>query len=43
MGFQAQRDAGGAVPTDFTMQYVLTGPGGEWAVTIKDGQDARRI
>ena len=39
MGFQAQRDAGGAVPQDFTMQYVLTGPGGgEWAVTIKDGQ-----
>jgi SCP-2 sterol transfer family len=39
MGFQAQRDAGAAVPTDFTMQYVLTGPGGgEWAVTIKDGQ-----
>jgi putative sterol carrier protein len=39
MGFQAQREAGGAVPQDFTMQYVLTGPGGgEWAVTIKDGQ-----
>lgn len=39
MGFQAQRDAGGAVPQDFTMQYVLTGPGGgEWAVTIKEGQ-----
>ncbi|HXJ34552.1 MAG TPA: SCP2 sterol-binding domain-containing protein [Candidatus Eisenbacteria bacterium] len=38
-GFQAQRDAGGAVPQDFTMQYVLTGDGGgEWAVTIKDGQ-----
>lgn len=39
MGFQAQRDAGGAVPTDFTMQYLLTGAGGgDWAVTIKDGQ-----
>jgi putative sterol carrier protein len=39
MGFQAQRDAGGAVPTDFTMQYVLTGSGGgEWAVTIEGGQ-----
>jgi hypothetical protein len=38
-GFQAQREAGGAVPQDFTMQYVLTGNGGgEWAVTIKDGQ-----
>jgi hypothetical protein len=38
-GFQAQREAGGAVPQDFTMQYVLTGDGGgEWAVTIKDGQ-----
>jgi putative sterol carrier protein len=38
MGFQAQREAGGAVPQDFTMQYVLTGPGGgEWAVTIKEG------
>lgn len=39
MGFQAQRDAGGAVPTEFTMQYVLTGPGGgEWAVTIEGAQ-----
>jgi hypothetical protein len=39
MGFQAQREAGGAVPGDITMQYNLTGPGGgEWAVTIKDGQ-----
>ena len=39
MGFQAQREAGGAVPSDFTIQYVLTGPGGgEWAVSIKDGQ-----
>ena len=39
MGFQAQREAGGNVPGDFTMQYNLTGPGGgEWAVTIKDGQ-----
>jgi putative sterol carrier protein len=39
MGFQAQRDAGAAVPTDFTMQYVLTGAGGgEWAVTIQEGQ-----
>lgn len=39
MGFQAQRDGGAAVPTDFTMQYVLTGPGGgEWTVTIKDGK-----
>jgi putative sterol carrier protein len=39
MGFQAQRDAGGNVPQDFTMQYMLTGPGGgEWAVTIKDGK-----
>ncbi len=38
-GFQAQRDAGGAVPQELTMQYVLTGDGGgEWAVTIKDGQ-----
>jgi SCP-2 sterol transfer family protein len=38
MGFQTQRDAGGAVPQDFTMQYVLTGPGGgEWAVTIQEG------
>jgi hypothetical protein len=38
-GFQAQREAGGAVPQDFTMQYVLTGPGGgEWAVSIKDGR-----
>jgi putative sterol carrier protein len=39
MGFEAQREAGAAVPQDFTMQYVLTGPGGgEWAVTIKDGR-----
>jgi hypothetical protein len=39
MGFQAQREAGAAVPTDFTMQYVLTGAGGgEWAVTIEDGR-----
>ena len=38
MGFEAQRQAGAAVPQDFTMQYVLTGPGGgEWTVTIKDG------
>ena len=38
MGFQAQRDAGGAVPQDFTMQYVLAGEGGgEWAVTIANG------
>ena len=37
-GFHGQRDAGVAVPQDFTMQYVLTGSGGgEWAVTIKDG------
>jgi hypothetical protein len=39
MGFEAQRQTGGATPQDFTMQYVLTGDGGgEWAVTIKDGQ-----
>lgn len=39
MGFQAQRDAGAAVPQDFTMQYVLTGDGGgEWAVTIDGGE-----
>jgi len=39
MGFQAQRDAGATVPQDFTMQYVLTGSGGgEWAVTIQEGQ-----
>ena len=39
LGFQAQREAGGAVAPDFTMQYVLTGAGGgEWAVTIKEGQ-----
>ena len=38
-GFQAQREAGGNVPQDFTMQYVLQGDGGgEWAVTIEDGQ-----
>jgi len=39
LGFQAQRDAGGAVPPDFTMQYVLTGTGGgEWAVSVTGGQ-----
>ena len=39
MGFQTQREAGGQVPQDFTMQYLLTGSGGgEWAVTIKEGQ-----
>ena len=39
LGFQAQRDAGGAVPPDFTMQYVLTGTGGgEWAVSVAGGQ-----
>jgi hypothetical protein len=39
MGFEAQKQGGGAaVPQDFTMQYVLTGPGGgEWTVSIKDG------
>ena len=38
MGFEAQRQAGGAVPADFTMQYHLVGDGGgDWAVTIKDG------
>jgi putative sterol carrier protein len=39
MGFETQREAGGAVPQDFTMQYVLTGDGGgEWAVTIEGGK-----
>ncbi len=38
MGFEAQRQGGGTLPQDFTMQYVVTGDGGgEWAVTIRDG------
>jgi SCP-2 sterol transfer family protein len=42
-GFDAQREAGGPVPQDFTMQYVLTGAGGgEWAVTIADGRMTTR-
>lgn len=42
-GFHAQREAGTAVPQDFTMQYVLTGPGGgEWAVTIAEGRMTTR-
>jgi hypothetical protein len=43
MGFEAQQQAGAPVPQDFTMQYLLTGPGGgEWAVTMKDGKLAAR-
>src|SRR5262245_32474657 len=42
-GFQVQREAGATVPQDFTMQYVLTGNGGgEWAVTIKEGELSTR-
>src|SRR5262245_46040185 len=37
-GFAAQREAGNAVPQDFSMQYHVTGDGGgDWNVTIKDG------
>jgi hypothetical protein len=37
-GFAAQREAGNAVPQDFTMQYLVSGDGGgDWHVSIKDG------
>jgi len=37
-GFAAQREAGNAVPQDFSMQYHVTGAGGgDWHVAIKDG------
>jgi len=38
-GFEAQRAEGAAVPTDFSMEYHLTGEGGgDWHVEIKDGK-----
>jgi putative sterol carrier protein len=36
-GFAAQREAGTPTPQDFTMQYKIAG-GGDWLVTIKEGQ-----
>ena len=43
VGFAAQREAGGTVPQDFTLGYHVTGSGGgDWVVTIKDGQMTTR-
>lgn len=39
MGFEAQAASGAAVPSDFSLQYHLTGDGGgDWHVTMKDGK-----
>ena len=43
MGFAAQAQSGATVPKDFTMQYKVAGPGGgEWFITIADGQMTTR-
>ena len=44
MGFAAQREAGGGpVPQDFALGYHVTGAGGgDWIVSIKDGQMSAR-
>ncbi len=43
MGFLAQAQSGATVPKDFTMQYKVVGPGGgEWFITIADGQMTTR-
>lgn len=39
MGFQAQSAGGGAAPTDFAIQFTLTGDGGgAWNAKIHDGK-----
>jgi hypothetical protein len=38
MGFQAQSAGGGAAPTEFAIQFTLTGEGGgAWHAAIRDG------
>lgn len=42
-GYAAQREAGEAVPQDFTLQYRVTGAGGgDWVVAIAGGQMTAR-
>lgn len=43
MGFAAQVQSGATVPKEFTMNYRVVGPGGgEWLITIADGQMTSR-